>query len=170
MGKLSFQTDDPELLDFVYSLGRERSKIICALLRDCMEEGDGYVPPRIMAVTGFSYKNKKSIKRAGKDITSKPKQVSKRPKHLHKEETASVQQDVTTDDEEKKPDVTMQVPAQEASEPMPEPVPTPEPVPIQEPVTSEQAASDNEESYVSSAPKINNTGFIMAGLSAFGGM
>lgn len=164
MGKLSFQTDDPELLDFVYSLGRERSKIICALLRDCMEEGDGYVPPRIMAVTGFSYKNKKYIKRAGKDITSKPKQVSKRPKHLHKEETASVQQDVTTDNEEKKPDVIMQVPAQEAPEPMPEPVPTPEPV------VSEQAASDNEESYVSSAPKINNTGFIMAGLSAFGGM
>lgn len=164
MGKLSFQTDDPELLDFVYSLGRERSKIICALLRDCMEEGDGYVPPRIMAVTGFSYKNKKYIKRAGKDITSKPKQVSKRPKRLHKEETASVQHDVTTDDEEKKPDVTMQVPAQEASEPMPEPVPTPAPV------VSEQAASDNEESYVSSAPKINNTGFIMAGLSAFGGM
>lgn len=164
MGKLSFQTDDPELLDFVYSLGRERSKIICALLRDCMEEGDGYVPPRIMAVTGFSYKNKKSIKRAGKDITSKPKQVSKRPKHLHKEETVSVQQDVTTDNEEKKPDVTMQVPAQEASEPMPEPVPA------SAPVVSEQAASDNEESYVSSAPKINNTGFIMAGLSAFGGM
>lgn len=164
MGKLSFQTDDPELLDFVYSLGRERSKIICALLRDCMDEGDGYVPPRIMAVTGFSYKNKKSIKRAGKDITSKPKQVSKRPKHLYKEETASIQQDVTTDDEEKKPDVTMQVPVQEAPEPMPEPVPT------TEPVVPEQAASDNEESYVSSAPKINNTGFIMAGLSAFGGM
>lgn len=164
MGKLSFQTDDPELLDFVYSLGRERSKIICALLRDCMDEGDGYVPPRIMAVTGFSYKNKKYIKRAGKDITSKPKQVSKRPKHLHREETASVQQDVTTDNEEKKPDVIMQVPAQEATEPMPEPVP------ITEPVVSEQAASDNEESYVSSAPKINNTGFIMAGLSAFGGM
>lgn len=145
MGKLVFQTDDPELLDFVYSLGRERSKVICALLRECMEEGGGYIPPRIMAATGFSYKNKKAIKKTGTVTTSKPKQPPKRQKPLYKEEPVVV--------------------------PAPAPVKEPEFVKEPEPIKNEQnQTTGDEESYVSSAPKIQNAGLVMAQLSAFGGM
>lgn len=153
MGKLVFQTDDPELLDFVYSLGRERSKVICALLRECMEEGGGYIPPRIMAATGFSYKNKKAIKKTGTVTTSKPKQSPKRQKPLYKEEPVVVPAPAPV--EEPKEVISKEPDAEE----------------VVEPVKNEHnPITGDEEFYVSSAPKIQNAGLVMAQLSAFGGM
>lgn len=158
MEKLSFRVDDPEILDFVYSLGRERSKIICQLLRDCMEEGDGYVPTRVMAATGFSYKNKKSIKKTGTVTNSKPKQSPKRQKPLYKEEPVVAPAPAPL--EEQKEVISKE----------PETVKEPELVKEPEPVRNEQSTTGDEESYVSSAPKIQNAGLVMAQLSAFGGV
>lgn len=145
--KLSFRVDDPELLEFVYSLGRERSKVICALLRECMEEGGGYVSPRIMAATGFSYKNKKPIKGSGtserKKLANAPTQRSAPPKKLSMQPV------------KEEPKVVEQV----QEEPQSVPNLPPEPVTADEPLTAD--------GQVSSAPKISNPAMIAAGLSAF---
>ena len=61
MEKIIFQTDDAEVIAFLYSLGRSRSVVLNQLIKDCIEDGGGYVSPRIMAETGFSYKNKKPV-------------------------------------------------------------------------------------------------------------
>jgi hypothetical protein len=161
MEKLTFRVDDPEVLEFIYSLGRERSKVICQLIRDCMDEGGGYVPPRIMAATGFSYKNKKSIKRTGTVVTSKPSRPLKQQKSPNKEAIKTV-----TQTEETKQPVSAEPEAAISV--------TPEPIISSEHIESKPAepaeTPKDEETYVSSAPKINNSGLIMAGLSAFGGV
>lgn len=151
MAKLSFRVDDPELLDFIYSLGRSRSNVIIALLRDCMEEGGGYVPPRIMAETGFSYKNKKPIKMTGSSVKRNTTKVHVASQTM--EQSVSKEPDVTLNKEE--------TPLVAAPPVTTESEPEPEPEPIQE---------DAKNDYVSSAPKISNTNLVMAGLSTFGGI
>jgi hypothetical protein len=156
MEKLSFQVTDPELLDFIYSLGRERSKIICHLLKECMEEGDGYVPPRIMAATGFSYKNKKHIKKSGVISVAAPRKP-KKPTPLNKEETRSRK------DVEEKSIALVE----------PEFAPVPPKTVVEQAVQTEPAVTtvqepDANDGYVSSAPKANAS-LVMRGLAAFGG-
>lgn len=153
MRKLTFQVDDPELLDFVYSLGRKRSEIICLLLRACMDEGGGYVPLRIMAATGFSYKGKKIVKRSSAD---QKQSVPERKSH-NKEETHTKVPQKAEENENKQTNYE------------PETVAEPE----QKEVTTGAAETAHEENnepeqtYVSKAPKIENPE-LLKGLSAFG--
>ena len=171
--RLSFQVDDPELLDFIYSLGRERSKIINFLLKECMEEGDGYVPLRIMAATGFSYKNKKAVKRTNKSSDTESNEPIK------SQET--MPQDVI----EPIVSVVSVLELEPESKPKPEPRIEPTSI-INEPVTSAKSESitasleqesavskpvaslEPESTYVSSAPKIQNADRLRAGLAGFG--
>ena len=147
MKKLSFRVDDPELLDFIYSLGRERSKIICMLLRDCMEEGGGYVPPRVMAATGFSYKGKKAIH--GLSAT-KPVRATKKVLYKEASQTRKVNKKAE------------QIEQKEEKEPVREPISDQEAAP--------EATLEPEATYVSSAPEIKNKSLVMSGLAAFGGI
>ena len=146
MARLSFQIDDPELLDFVYSLGRERSKVLRLLLRDCMEEGGGYVPPRVMAETGFSYKGKKAMKGSS---AKREKGSVKKPTYNKERTHTKIQkakEDVVADHVESVPEP--QIEAEVVTE------------------TKTDAVSDDV-TYVSHAPEIKNKELVMKGLSGF---
>lgn len=149
MEKITFQTDDPEIIAFLYSLGRSRSKVLNQLIRDCMDDGCGYVSPRIMAETGFSYKNKKPVvpssQRKRCYVTSS---FSKKPKKAVTRAT------------EPKPIAKSLV-----IEPTPDPAPDVEPIEkIQEtPVINNATEQDNTK-----GPHISNPGMIAAGLASFG--
>lgn len=150
MSILKFQLDDPELLDFVYSLGRKRSKILELLLRECMEEGGGYVPLRIMAATGFSYKGKKIIKRS----SAEQKQSVPERKAYYKEETHTKVPQKTEEKENKQTNYE------------PETVTEPE-VTTNVAETPHEKPNESEQTYVSKAPTIDNPE-LLKGLSAFG--
>ena len=148
MARLTFYIDDndTELIEFVQSFGHFRSRIINVLLQDCLQEGDGYVPLRIMQETGFSYKgkqvNKKPVVKAKtKSVTQDRQEVQKaahdiQPTH----EAQQVKQPEHAVVEAEPQDIT----------------PTPQP---------EDNTDKND--YASSAPTINKD-LVMAGLSAFG--
>ena len=92
MGKrrYTFVTDNQELIDFIETFGRKRSTIINQLLIDCMEDGQGYISPRIMYETGFSY-NKKNTKLKVKKI------ANKKPKIINKKDDIEIQKENSID-------------------------------------------------------------------------
>lgn len=162
--KLSFQVDDPELLDFIYSLGRERSKIINFLLKECMEEGDGYVPLRIMAATGFSYKNKRVIKKG--EASSVTKLVKKAMSQDLSEPITGVASVIDTISKQKSQSESTRVITEPVISVKAEPVIE---LPKLETIVSKPAvSSEAENGYVSSAPKIQNEGLLRAGLAGLG--
>lgn len=149
---LRFQTDDPELLAFIRSLGRKRSDVICELLKECMNEGGGYVPPRIMAATGFHYRKGAYVY---EDMEERPRvRVVPVVKKTHRPAKTAVEvKEVKTEAPEAE---TTETPEAEAPE-------TPE-----APETSE-TSEEPEADYASSGPEIKNKELVMNGLAAFGG-
>lgn len=88
--RYTFVTDNQELIDFIETFGRKRSTIINQLLIDCMEDGQGYISPRIMYETGFSY-NKKNTKLKVKKI------ANKKPKIINKKDDIEIQKENSID-------------------------------------------------------------------------
>lgn len=72
MGKYKFQSDDEEVIRFLDSLGRKRSVVLNSLIKYVLEENDGYLPPAVMADTGFTYKKASTLSNVSKN---KPKKV-----------------------------------------------------------------------------------------------
>lgn len=170
MKRITFQTNDPELLDFLQSLGHKRSVVLCALLRDCLEKNEGYLPARIMAETGFTYK------KPTRSTPVRKKSVSyAKPKTARHEQAQTVKKNVSQD---VVPAITPEViPSQPVIEtPTQVPVP-PEVTPVQAPtITPEPMPSDmrqdssgDDDNYVSkTGPVITNPETVLKGLSSFG--
>lgn len=147
MKKLVFfvdDTNDPELLNWIYSLGRSRSLVINNLLRQCMANGG-------IPITGAA----NPICRPTNTIREEP-MVQNIQSQGKQKETEKRITEVKTEEPETKTDVSDATVQQVETS-------------VEAP-TQKQTGQQESEDYVSSAPKINNAGFIMAGLSAFGGV
>ena len=152
MGKVTFLTDDPTVLEFLETLGRKKSLIVNQLILDCIEDGDGYVTPRIMAETGFHYrkpvslKKSKSVKKSKTPTVKKQKPWSVNNKEELNSEDIKTNENIVTKTIEVKPIIQEEPMIIEAT---------------QEEIQDKNVANDN-------APQIANSEMIFAGLASFG--
>lgn len=145
MKKLAFVVDDvndPELLNWIYSLGRSRSLVINNLLRQCMANGG-------IPITGAA----SPICRPTNTIREEPV-----PKNVQL-------QDKQLETKEKIKEAKAEEPATNTSVDMEQQAKTSIETPIQP-----QAIQQGNDNYVSSAPKIYDEGLVMNMMSAFGGV
>ena len=95
--RYTFITDNQDVIEFIRTLGRKRSKVIEQLLLDCMEDGQGFVSSRIMYETGFSYS-----KKVRKNQNKVKKHSFKKPNNTNTEDKKDlVKNNITLLDQEK---------------------------------------------------------------------
>lgn len=109
MGKYKFQSDDEEVIRFLDSLGRKRSVVLNSLIKYVLEENDGYLPPAVMADTGFTYKKASTLSNVSKNKPKKAKvtkpvsvfQETKKNKENKKEKEELITENQKTEIEDK---------------------------------------------------------------------
>ena len=55
MKSYRIQSDNEEVIKLLDGLGRKRSEVLTSLLKNVIEQYDGYLPPFVMAETGCMY-------------------------------------------------------------------------------------------------------------------
>lgn len=83
MKSYRIQSDNEEVIKLLDGLGRKRSEVITSLLKNVIEQYDGYLPPFVMAETGCMYipdsytPSKKNTNKNSDRITKKSPKTNK---------------------------------------------------------------------------------------------